>query len=83
MNVDPVVPPVDRVGVIAEKLLFFRHKSKGKFFDVFGHKVMLVEKNKRLEQLDQLFNFLKLPSGAIAHSERRLLTGFISAALID
>src|SRR5207302_3512222 len=46
VNVNPVLVPVQRGSVIAELLALFGDESMRKLFDVFGHEVMLIEKNE-------------------------------------
>ena len=49
MNVDPVLPPVNRASAIAESGLFFRHQRVRQLFDIVRGEVMLVQQDEGLE----------------------------------
>ena len=70
MDVDPVLPPVKRRSVVAEGIFLFRHQEIRKLLDVFRDKIMLVEQDKRLEKLNQLFQFFEI---TICLCQRRFL----------
>ena len=67
MHVDPILPPVNRARVITELVFLLRHQSVGQLFHVVGNEIMLVMKNKWLEEPNQLFHFFQ---AALSPSQR-------------
>src|SRR5215469_6777529 len=70
MDVDPVLPPVDRAREVTKSSTLFWYQCIGKFFDVIGDEVMLVLQDKRLEQSDELLYPLQV---ALGTGQRRAL----------
>src|SRR5215471_4241418 len=59
VNVDPILPPVERACVIRKLISFLGNESVGELLDIICGEVVLVKQNKGLKQLDQLFDSLK------------------------
>src|SRR5216683_1035542 len=55
VNIDPVIPPVECPGVVAEEFLFFRNQRVGKLFHILRNKIVLIVQDERLEQLNEFF----------------------------
>jgi len=55
VNVDPVVPPVDRFGGKIKNFFLFGRKHCGEQPCVFAFEDVLVVQNERLVELDQFF----------------------------
>ena len=49
MDVDPIIPPVEKVRGIAELCLFFFDQRVGKFLYVVGHEVLLIVEDEGLK----------------------------------
>jgi len=49
MHVDPILPPIQRTGVVSKLRSFFGNQRMREFFNVVGREVMFVQQNERLE----------------------------------
>src|SRR5437762_7751893 len=72
VNVNPVIPPVERGGGIPKGFTLLQNQSRRKFFHIFCDEVMLVEQDKWLKELNQLFELFQI---AVRLSERHFLEG--------
>ena len=63
VNVDPVVPPIDGVGFIAELRSLIRRQCGRKNFHVVGFEDLLVLQDERLVEINQLFDAHQVPLG--------------------
>src|SRR3954469_16414394 len=57
VNVDPVIPPVERGGVIGEGFTLVGNQCLREFLYVLGYKIMLIEQDEWLEEFNQFFYF--------------------------
>src|SRR5262249_18447638 len=48
VNVDPILPPVERARIVTKLSAFFGYERVVKFFNVLRHKIVLVKQNERL-----------------------------------
>src|SRR6266496_651759 len=72
VNVNPVVPPVERRGVIGKGFTFMRNQSRRKFLHIFCDEVMFVEQDKRLKEFNQFFELFQI---AVRLRERHFFEG--------
>src|ERR1700738_1747564 len=59
MNIDPIFPPVQRPGVVSKLGALFRYQGVRQFLYIVRRKIMLVQKNKWLEQFEELLQPFK------------------------
>ena len=60
MDIDPVLPPVNAARVVTEGRTLFRHQRISQLLHILRHEVVLIQKNERLEQFDQFFDFFQI-----------------------
>ena len=57
VHVDPVIPPIEGAGIVAEVGLFVGRKGGAEAFDVGGLEDVIVVKDERFEEGDELDDF--------------------------
>src|SRR6202521_3252235 len=70
MNVDPIFPPIERAGVIAEFCLLLRNQGIRQLLDVLRGEVMFVQQYEWLEELNEFFQSFQV---ALRFHQWRLL----------
>ena len=60
MDVNPIIPPVNGGRIVTKRLALFRRKRCGKQLHILSFKDLLVMQDKRLVELDQLFDSSKV-----------------------
>ena len=59
MHVDPIIPPIEGAGIVAEIGLFVGRERGAEAFDVGGFENVIVVKDEGLEEGDQLDDFFE------------------------
>ncbi len=59
VHVDPVIPPIEGAGIVAEVGLFVGRERGAEAFDVGGFKDMIVVEDEGLEERDELDDFFE------------------------
>jgi hypothetical protein len=64
VDIDPVIPPVDRSRLISEGCFFVFSKRVGKPLDIICGEILLIVQNERFEKLDKLLHLFQIAFGA-------------------
>ena len=60
MHVDPIIPPIESAGIVAEIGVFFGRERGAEPFHVGGFENVIVVQNERLEKRNQLDDSLEI-----------------------